>query len=126
MLSEAPVDHSSSNAPVTLMGNRSHTLRRTIWRWSVAVITLLGLIGAVVFITTRTDRELRALPAADRRALYQRTLETLRSACMHVTGPQLSDYCCDQAEFVKRFPECDPTCRELAERFAPKPTHGLR
>lgn len=83
-------------------------------------VATAGLIAQ--YLHGRTNRELRDLPEADRRALYQRTLETLRTTCEHASGSQLTDYCRSQADFIERFPECDSECRELARRFHPQPT----
>jgi hypothetical protein len=34
----------------------------------------------------------------------------------------VAEYCRQQADFIKRFPECDRECRDLAARFAPQPS----
>jgi len=83
----------------------------------------LVLVGAIaVLMYTRLDRELQDIPEAERRALYERILETLRTSCMHARGLAFSDYCRGQADFIRRFPECDSECRALAARFAPQPS----
>lgn len=86
--------------------------------WLAAVIGLAAPISVAVFMQTRLDQELSDLPHAERRALFERPLETLRTACIQARGPEVSDYCCEQANFIKHFPECDGTCRELAAHFA--------
>lgn len=98
----------------------------TVKRWLGGFAALTVIVCALVYFDSRVGRELRRLPDADRRALYQRTIETLRTSCLKAEGPMLSDYCCEQADFIERFPECGADCRTLAKRFTPRPTHGLR
>jgi cytochrome b pre-mRNA-processing protein 3 len=110
--------HSQSQPPTAASTSRG---RRTAIHWAAAVLVgLLGLSAAWLLRDGGTGGELRRLPGAERRALYLRILETLRTTCPRATGPGLTDYCRDQAEFVARFPECDRFCRELAQRYAPK------
>ncbi|HEY6559917.1 MAG TPA: hypothetical protein VI072_21685 [Polyangiaceae bacterium] len=86
-----------------------------------ALAGLLALFGVAYFYQARADRELRELPEHESRALYERTLETLRTSCAHMTGPNLSEYCRQQADIIQRFPYCDRACREIAEKFAAHP-----
>jgi hypothetical protein len=63
------------------------------------------------------------LPEPERRALYERTLHTLDSTCDTAARPDgLADFCREQAEFVRHFPECDTACRALAQRSVPPPS----
>lgn len=86
------------------------------------LLLLALVIGFTLLLRTCSVRELESLPEPERRALYDRTLETLRTSCMHSRGPTLTKHCRDQATFIQRFPECQQECRELAERFEPKPS----
>lgn len=88
--------------------------------WGAGTIALAAAIAVVVFMQTRLDRELSDLPPSERRALFERTLETLRTTCGQARGPEVSDYCREQADFITHFPECDGACRELAARIAPR------
>lgn len=63
-----------------------------------------------------------SLSTRARRALYERTLETLRTSCMHAPGREVSDDCPQQADFIKRFPECDCEWGSLAARFVHGPS----
>lgn len=90
--------------------------------WLSGVLIFLLACALAVYLHARLTRDLRGLPAPERRVLYERTLETLRTSCTHSPGPPLTDYCRDQANFIERFPECDSACRELAARFAPQPS----
>jgi len=90
------------------------------WLAGACVVTLMG--GAVVLHQHQSDRELLSIPTAERRALYDRTLATLSTACEHPPGPAVSDYCQAQAELIERLPECDAAChrlvRHLSSRFS--------
>lgn len=63
------------------------------------------------------DRELSQMPDAERKALYERTLQTLRQTCSESPGPAMADYCREQAEMIQHFPECDEDCQLLSRRF---------
>lgn len=104
--------------------------RRQVSRWSAAywfyaaVISILT--GAIIFIWIwnqySEERALRALPEAQRRALYLRTLADLESVCAHPHGSDLDGHCRAQAEFMLQFAECDDACRQLAHRQLQTPT----
>lgn len=98
------------------------SLCRLILMWLGGLLALSLVVVLALYIHTRLDRELQDVPEAERRALYERTLETLRTSCMQARGPTFTDYCREQADFIRRFPECDSECRELAARFAPQPS----
>lgn len=95
--------------------------RRTL-AWLGGASAIVAAFAGAVFLETRLDRELRALPVAERRALYARTLETLHTTCNRECGSEVAEYCRRQADFLTRFPECDSECRDLAARFAPTPS----
>lgn len=75
------------------------------------------LFAAWIWYAGCIDRELRDLPEADRRALYQRTLSTLQQTCAESPGPAMMDHCRKEAELILHFPECDDDCRALTRRF---------
>src|SRR6187551_2759400 len=85
----------------------------------VIVILLLAAIGCVVLWHWSRDDEataIRALPAADRRALFEGTLRTLQSVCdAQRRPPGLDGFCNEQAIFVEQFSECETACRALAK-----------
>lgn len=84
---------------------------------ALPVLAGAGLFGAWIWYSGCIDRELRDLPEADRQALYQRTSQTLKQTCSESSGPQMTDYCRDQAELLLHFPECDDDCRALSRRY---------
>jgi hypothetical protein len=86
----------------------------------VAVVAVALLIGLSAWRADEAEsRAIEGLPAAERRALYDRTIESLATVCRsHQVG--LADFCRDQAELVVRFPECDATCRAVADPHLPR------
>jgi hypothetical protein len=90
------------------------------WRLRVLVVVAVALLIALsAWRATRPIRAIEGLPAAERRALYDRTIETLATVCRsHQLG--LARFCRVQAELVVRFPECDATCRAVADPHLPR------
>ena len=84
-----------------------------ICRWLAGGLVVIALVAFAIVHQTGSEREVRSLPDPERRALYQRTLETLKTTCANASGPTLREYCREQAEFMKNFPECDDACRAL-------------
>lgn len=85
------------------------------------ILLMIGLALAVVAITflwwlqgTSEERALRDLPDDERHALYDRTLENLRTICAR-ENEGLSGFCRRQAKIVIALPECDAGCRSLAK-----------
>lgn len=94
-------------------------------KYFVAAFIVAGLIMAVVLIWSQTaeQRAIRHLPASERKALYERTLSTLRSPCSSSQRSNgLADFCRDQARFVLEFPECDTPCNVLAKQYLNAPS----
>jgi hypothetical protein len=88
-----------------------------------------ALLGGVLAIATGSwwwssggeRREIRELPPAQRHALYQRTLENLKTICDPAPGRSVRDFCRNQAALALEFPECDDDCRRLARRHMSLP-----
>jgi hypothetical protein len=93
---------------------------RSLQRGAYAALALLAVAAVFVFWSWRNTLEqdaIRRLPEPDRRALYQRTLETLTASCERGTRPSgLEAFCQQQAEFILQFPECDTSCQSLARQ----------
>lgn len=102
------------------MANRS--LPRAASRWVLGISAAALIVATIALTMGRASREIESLPTSERQALYQRTLETLRTSCMQATGPTVTEYCREQAAFILRFPECDRECQTLAGRFAHQPS----
>jgi cytochrome b pre-mRNA-processing protein 3 len=94
-----------------------------LWFSAVVVVGMLTAI-AVIWIWTqgRENRAIEALPDAERRALYSRTLEDLRTVCATSHSSDLDLHCEAQARFILKFPECDAACQRLARWQLPHPT----
>jgi hypothetical protein len=88
----------------------------------------LGLVGgglalAAVVVISRAElvRSIGDLPAADRAALFHRTLTDLETTCAVPAARDgaLRDHCVRQAEFLTLFPDCDDRCQQLAASILP-------
>ena len=77
-----------------------------------ASAVLIGL-GVWLWFAGAEQRAIRRLPRDERVALYQRTLENVRTICAS-DDLALGPYCAEQARILLLFVECDGGCRELA------------
>ncbi len=78
---------------------------------------MLGFILLTIFWVWAKEAERRAvrkLPAAERAAVYERTLRNVETVCVPPQG--LSNYCESQARFLAAFPECDAGCKRLVRQ----------
>jgi hypothetical protein len=82
----------------------------------------LVVVGLWLWSHHQAQSELLALPMERRHTLYKHTRETLETICMNARGPNLSEYCYEQALFIAQLPECDANCQDICQRFAPQPT----
>ena len=71
---------------------------------------------------TAESRAIRALPEAERRGLYQRTMENLKTICEPAAPRAMSEFCREQAKLASQLPECDQSCQEIAHRHLTLPT----
>lgn len=94
--------------------------QRLVWIVLV-VLALVAAAAAYVWVEGQEGRALRALPEAERRGLYLRTMENLRTVCDPAPGRSLREFCRTQAELAVQFPECDDPCREIARRHLSLP-----
>lgn len=86
------------------------------------VAVALGFAGPWLLAVRCGEREVQALPPAERAAFVQRTLANLEGPCAQAVAPALTDGCRAQAELLLEFPECDEPCRQLVQRFTHRPT----
>lgn len=94
-------------------------------KYVIAAFVVAGLVLAVLWLWSQTaeQRAIRHLPAPERKALYERTLSTLRSPCgSWQRSNGLAEFCRDQARFVLEFPECDTACEVLAREYLNTPS----
>lgn len=67
-------------------------------------------------------RALESMSQVERRALYLRTRQNIQEVCGEHLMAGMAEFCREQAEFVVRFPECDTSCRSVAERISLRAT----
>jgi hypothetical protein len=91
--------------------------------WGVAGLIGAGLAFVVAMAASSADfgGGLTKLPAADRAALFQRAMTDVDGACTTPPAREgaLRDHCRQQAQFLRRFPECDARCQRLAASILP-------
>jgi len=82
-------------------------------RLPIAVAFAIALVGMVMWIATSGGSgSVRQLPAGQRAALVQRSLQNLRELCRASDRPR--EFCREQANLLLSLPECDETCRTEA------------
>lgn len=94
------------------------------WLWAVAAGLAIVASCALLWWSASADtRALRALPDAQRLAVYQRTMENLKNTCDPAAPRSLRDFCRREAELAAKFEECDadPACQELVRRHLFQP-----
>jgi hypothetical protein len=99
----------------------AYPVRRALVIGSLALLIVV-MIALWVLDHGSERRALRNLPEADRRALYERTLENVRTVCVHDAKNRLARYCRDQAEILRALPECDAACKALVANFRRRAT----
>jgi len=95
-------------------------------RTALAGAALLGTLlvlatGYWWWSATGEGREIRELPAEQRHALYDRTMQNLKTICDPAPGRSMRDFCRGQAALALQFPECDDACRTTARRHMSLP-----
>src|SRR5262245_10889720 len=118
---------SSATGPTSIRrpsgGNETPTWRRYAVVAIGAILVALAILGLVLWRLGAEGRAIRLLPAEERRALYERTLRTLRSPCgSEKRASGLDEFCRDQAVFILEFPECEAECVSLARSNLPSPS----
>jgi hypothetical protein len=105
---------------------RIRARRQSLQTAVIAVIIGLAVMAAfsVLWVWDRGSerRAIRTLPDGERRALYERTLENLRSVCALPESGDLQSFCRQQAELIVDLPECDAACRDLARDHRQRPS----
>jgi hypothetical protein len=85
-------------------------------RTRVAAV-LLGLFIALLWLWSygAQQRAIDHMPQEQRHALFERTLENLRSVCTG-SADGMRDWCQSQANLALELRECDRDCQDLARR----------
>jgi hypothetical protein len=90
---------------------------------AVILVALVAVLATIVANVGNERRAIRALPDAQRLALYTSQLEYLRSFCGETRPDVLKDQCRTIAEFIVQFEECTGECEDLVRyNVAPRPT----
>jgi hypothetical protein len=93
--------------------------QKTASTWLLRALLAGLVIGVAVFLVIWSAyserRAVLSLPAAERQALYSRTVQNLSSVCA-TDRASMRSFCEEQAHLAKAFPECDADCYRLAER----------
>ena len=94
-------------------------------RLGARVALLLAVVCVVALPVWRAQQarlSLAQVAGSDRQALLARTMENVRVACASQGDAALEEQCHQQAELLLQLDECDSACRELAVRYADRPT----
>ena len=83
-------------------------------RLPVVAAFAVALVSLVMWFLTSGTGSLRQLPAEERAALYQRTLENLHDICRASDRPR--DFCREQATLLLSLPECEQACQAQARQ----------
>jgi hypothetical protein len=100
------------------------TFRSAVGRapWILAATAALVIFAIALLRSTSEERALTRLPPVERAAVYQRTLDNLRSTCAGERARELRDFCRGQAQLALLFPECDAACQATAREELRAPT----
>lgn len=88
--------------------------------FTVFALAIIGVFACWFWQVGQQSRALAAMSADERSAFYQRTLTNLDSICLNDKKHDLIDFCREQAKLVIQFPECAPSCANLAKKFLPQ------
>jgi hypothetical protein len=86
------------------------------------VLVVFVFVGLWLWQSDRTRRGVTQLPDAERKILFERTMQTLGSVCKDQRDEDLDAFCDEQAKAALAFPECDDACRSLARAELARPT----
>jgi hypothetical protein len=114
------IDSSAAPAPAVPPAGPALAARKAAWG-AAALACLLGF-ALLLLHASAEQRALQTLPAAERAALYHRTMETLTSLCAAEGKRDLRDLCRGQAQLALLLPECDGACQATAREQLRTPT----
>jgi hypothetical protein len=79
-------------------------------------LSAAALVAGVSYWNAAVERSaIRELP--QRRAVYERTLFTIKTTCDAMARPRtLDQYCDEQSRFIAGFPECERECLAAVQR----------
>ena len=98
-------------------GEAATAPRRSKVRALAKVALVVAGAGLAILLLMRGEMAersaIRQMSEGERRALFLRTLENVRSVCARAEDA-MRGFCVEQARFVLEFPECDKLCQDLA------------
>jgi hypothetical protein len=103
-----------SPAIATRLAARLQRWLRTVGPLALGALLLVSGLTYWIWIQGAERRAVVALPTAERRQLFERTLENLRFCRDHAAEDSFRGYCEQQADLAVGFPECDASCSKLA------------
>jgi hypothetical protein len=110
---------------LSLLGPGRPSARKLPWLAALMLVLVAVVlsVGVLVWQTTAPGRSLRALSAGERRIVYERTMDDLRTLC----GPQhpeaLREHCRELATLVAPMEECGSDCEAVIRPIlTPVPT----
>ena len=90
-------------------------------RLLLAGLILLGVwLFAIAWREHRLNGAVSALPPAAQQQAYRRAYDELATTC--AAQPELETHCSEEAEFIRRLPQCTDDCRTLTRRYFPVAT----
>jgi hypothetical protein len=112
---EAPSQHVSGTGK-----NLRLRKAKQILGWTMVVLGGAAILAAWFWWATAERRSIQAMPAEQRLALYQSTLETIKRVCLPPAPNRdaFKSYCMQQGDFISYFPECEGACQTMADRLA--------
>ncbi len=94
----------------------------TRWVTRAALVAVAVLLVFFLFWHgTQQRRAVLELPAAERRAIYDKTLAAFRELCTQDGRGAFESRCGDDAALLSQFPECDESCRTAIAPYLPAP-----
>jgi hypothetical protein len=89
-----------------------------VWPFIVAALIVAASSAMVIWKQLQADPIMR-LPPAERYAMYVKTLEHFTRICeVEELGRDVQALCANEADLLRRFPDCDQTCRDLTSSYA--------
>jgi hypothetical protein len=88
--------------------------------WFIVLTTLIiaAALGFTLWRRYRVDAIAR-MPAAERYELYAKTLDHFGRVCEAAQlGDDVKTLCANEADLLRRFPECDDVCLDRTAPFA--------
>jgi len=115
MSAEKPELHVVRDMTATLEEGESPLRRRVIV--VVSIVAAAG-VGLSLWSRYRLDPIAR-MPAVERHGLYVKTLDHFAQVCEdRALGDDAKALCADEADLLRRFPECEQECHDRTAPFA--------